>query len=93
MADLTLQTRVRRPASHRLQLPVPLLRLRRQGNRGAPRLRGHEHEMRPAVAVFKSNNTAVKALDGDKIGFMKVGDEGKYARPYCTDCGTMLANV
>lgn len=29
-----------------------------------------------AVAVFKSNNTAVKTLDGDKIDFLKVGDEG-----------------
>ena len=46
-----------------------------------------------AVAVFKSNNVTVKKVDAAKINFMKVGDEGKNARAYCTDCGTVLFNA
>eukprot|EP00571_Detonula_confervacea_P016070 CAMPEP_0172310206 /NCGR_PEP_ID=MMETSP1058-20130122/11351_1 /TAXON_ID=83371 /ORGANISM="Detonula confervacea, Strain CCMP 353" /LENGTH=149 /DNA_ID=CAMNT_0013022975 /DNA_START=216 /DNA_END=665 /DNA_ORIENTATION=- len=46
-----------------------------------------------AVAVYKSNNATVKKVDGEKIGFMKVGEAGKTARPYCTECGTVLFNV
>ncbi|KAL3794988.1 hypothetical protein ACHAW5_002157 [Stephanodiscus triporus] len=46
-----------------------------------------------AVAVFKSNNVTVTKVDGAKIGFMKVGEGGKVARPYCTECGTVLFNV
>ena len=45
------------------------------------------------VAIFTSNNVTVKKVDGDKIGFMKVGEAGKAPRPYCTECGTVLFNV
>jgi hypothetical protein len=46
-----------------------------------------------AVAIYKSNNCTVVKSDKDSVGFMKVGDEGKISRPYCTKCGTMLFNV
>lgn len=46
-----------------------------------------------AIAVYKSNNVTVKTVDGEKIGFVKVGDAGKNARPYCTECGTVLFNA
>jgi hypothetical protein len=46
-----------------------------------------------AVAVYKSNNTTVVKSDKESIGFMKVGEDGKIARPYCTKCGTILFNV
>jgi hypothetical protein len=46
-----------------------------------------------AVAIFKSNNVTVKKVDGAKIGFMKVGEDGRTPRPYCTECGTVLFNV
>ena len=46
-----------------------------------------------AVAVYKSNNVTVTKVDETKIDFVKVGEEGKIARPYCKDCGTVLFNV
>ncbi|KAL7525293.1 hypothetical protein ACHAXR_000938 [Thalassiosira sp. AJA248-18] len=46
-----------------------------------------------AVAIFKSNNLTIKKVDAAKIGFMKVGEKGKHARPYCTECGTVLFNA
>ena len=46
-----------------------------------------------AVAVYKSNNTTVVKSDKESIGQMKVGEEGKIARSYCTKCGTVLFNV
>mmetsp|Transcript_23255 Transcript_23255/g.39752 ORF Transcript_23255/g.39752 Transcript_23255/m.39752 type:complete len:198 (-) Transcript_23255:269-862(-) len=46
-----------------------------------------------AIAIFKSNNTTIKTIDGSKIGFVKVGENGPYPRPYCTQCGTVLFNV
>ena len=46
-----------------------------------------------AVAIYKSNSVTVEKIDGSKIGFMKVGPDGKTARPYCTECGTVLFNV
>jgi hypothetical protein len=46
-----------------------------------------------AVAIYKSNNTTVVKSEKDSVGFMKVGENGKVARPYCTKCGTILFNV
>lgn len=46
-----------------------------------------------AVAIYKSNNVTVAKVDETKIGFMKVGTEGKFGRPYCTECGTVLFNA
>ncbi|KAL7500465.1 hypothetical protein ACHAWT_010434 [Skeletonema menzelii] len=46
-----------------------------------------------AIAVYKSNNTTVVKSDKESIGQMKVGEEGKIARSYCTKCGTVLFNV
>ena len=46
-----------------------------------------------AVAIYKSNNCSIKKIDDKKIGLMKVGEGGKIARPYCTECGTVLFNV
>ena len=46
-----------------------------------------------AVAVYKSNNVKVTKVDETKIDFVKVGEQGKIARPYCKDCGTVLFNV
>ncbi|KAL7483459.1 hypothetical protein ACHAWX_000181 [Stephanocyclus meneghinianus] len=45
-----------------------------------------------AVAIFKSNNVFIKEADASKIGFMKVGERGKWARSYCTECKTVLFN-
>lgn len=46
-----------------------------------------------AVAIYKSNNTTIDKVDESKVGFMKVGENGKLARPYCTECGTVLFNA
>ena len=46
-----------------------------------------------AIAIYKSNNVTVTKCDESKVAFVKVGDDGKIARPYCTECGTVLFNV
>jgi hypothetical protein len=46
-----------------------------------------------AIAIYKSNNVTVTKCDENKVAFVKVGDDGKIARPYCTECGTVLFNV
>ena len=46
-----------------------------------------------AVGIYKSNNITISKVDGTKINFVKVGKDGELARPYCTDCGTVLFNV
>jgi len=46
-----------------------------------------------AVAIFKSKDIAVTKVDAEKIGFMKVGEDGTIVRRYCTECGTILFNV
>lgn len=46
-----------------------------------------------AVAIYKSNNVTIAKVDETKINFMKVGEEGKFGRPYCTECGTILFNA
>ena len=43
------------------------------------------------VAIYKSNNVSVVKTDG--IDFVKIGEAGKVARPYCTSCKTMVFNV
>lgn len=45
------------------------------------------------MAVWKSNNTTIKTADASKIGFVKVGEAGKGARSYCTECKTVLFNA
>jgi hypothetical protein len=46
-----------------------------------------------AVATYKSNNVTIKKVDASKIGFMKVGEGGKFARSYCSVCKTVLFNA
>ena len=46
-----------------------------------------------AMAIFKSNNVTGTKVDGAKIRFMMVGEDGRVPCPYCTECGTMLFNV
>mmetsp|Transcript_14888 Transcript_14888/g.27080 ORF Transcript_14888/g.27080 Transcript_14888/m.27080 type:complete len:201 (+) Transcript_14888:72-674(+) len=46
-----------------------------------------------ACAIYKSNNVTVTKVDGENIGFLKLGEAGKNARPYCTKCGTVLFNA
>lgn len=46
-----------------------------------------------AIAVFKSQNTTIVKSEKERINFMKVGENGMLARPYCAKCGTMLFNV
>ena len=45
------------------------------------------------VAIYKSNNVSVVKASSNDIDFVKVGDQGKAARPYCNKCGTMVFNV
>ena len=44
-------------------------------------------------AIYKSNNVSVVKASSDDIGFVKVGEAGQMARPYCSSCGTMVFNV
>ena len=44
------------------------------------------------VAIYKSNNMSFVKASSDDIDFVKVGDQGKAARPYCNKCGTMVFN-
>lgn len=46
-----------------------------------------------AVAIWKSNNLTIEKADASKIDFVKVGDDGKAARSYCTECKTVLFNA
>lgn len=43
-----------------------------------------------ATAIWKSNSTTITKADASKIDFVKVGENGKGARPYCTECKTVL---
>jgi len=45
------------------------------------------------IAIYKSNNVSVVKASSDDIGFVKVGDQGKIARPYCNNCKTLIFNV
>ncbi len=44
-------------------------------------------------AIYKSNNVSVVKASADDIGFVKIGEAGQMARPYCTNCKTMVFNV